>query len=63
MPIRIMPMMKLPVDEKYVSDQSHIARHIKTTANTPIMYAQLALLLRLFSSFESVVSAKAVPSC
>ena len=50
-------------EEKYASDQSHIDRHRKTTANNPIMYAHLALLLRLFSSFESMVSAKAVPFC
>jgi len=29
--------MKLPIDEKYSSDQSQIARHRKTTAKSPIM--------------------------
>ena len=36
-PTRIRPIMKLPIDEKYSSDQSQIARHIKTTAKSPIM--------------------------
>jgi hypothetical protein len=54
MPIRIMPTTKLPFVVKYISDQSHIARHIKTTANNPTMYAHLSLLLRLFPSFGSM---------
>jgi hypothetical protein len=49
-----MPTIKLPFVVKYISDQSQIDRHIKTTANNPTMYAHLSLLLRLFSSFGSM---------
>jgi hypothetical protein len=59
-PTKISPIMKLPFDVKYISDQSQIARHRKTTANNPSIAAHLSLLLRLLSSFGSMTSVTAV---
>lgn len=60
MATKIRPTIKLPHDERYVSDQSQIDRHRKTTANSPIRYAHADLCLRFLSSFESVSSTKAL---
>ena len=55
-PTRIRPIMKLPIDEKYSSDQSQIARQINTTANSAriYVYAHPALLFWFRSCFGSL---------